>query len=94
MLFLFYTVACSGYGEDAITSYSWVFYKMSYHSIFLDSLLFILLVYAVYNGVGERDVGHHDVFTLQVFACLEENLGGRNDDVGTVFLQTTTRATT
>ena len=30
---------------------------------------------------------HHDVFTLQVFACLEEDLSGRNDDVGTVFLQ-------
>ena len=65
MLFLFYTVACSGYGEDAITSYSWVFYKMSYHSIFLDSLLFILLVYAVYNGVGKRDVWHEDFVALE-----------------------------
>ena len=65
MLFLFYTVACSGYGEGTITSYSWVFYKMSYHSNFLDSLLFILLVYTVYNGVGKRDVGHENFVALE-----------------------------
>lgn len=46
-----------------------------------------LLIESIHDGVGERDVGHHDVFTLQVFACLEEDLSGRNDDVGTVFFQ-------
>lgn len=70
MLFLFYTVACSGYGEDAITSYSWVFNKISYHSNFWDSLFYILLVYAVYNGVGKRDVWH-EYFVALERSCYE-----------------------